>query len=49
MTDEELYGTIAPTPRNPYVGAVADAAGGMFVHHKGSHVVEIKLVARVCH
>lgn len=28
MTDEELYGTIAPTPRNPYVGAVADAAGG---------------------
>ena len=29
MTDEERYGTIAPTPRNPYVGAAADAAGGL--------------------
>ena len=27
--DEKRYGIIAPTPRNPYVGAAADAAGGL--------------------
>ena len=29
MTDEERYGSIRATPRNPYVGAAADAAGGV--------------------
>jgi hypothetical protein len=29
MRDEDRYGTISATPRNPYVGAAADAAAGL--------------------